>query len=115
MVRFDEARQLMDEMMKVTIFQPSEKRRMLEDERRTFLDPNLIMDARHKIFRENLCKSPAKSSVLAEARKYAPITPIILHTISLFIYKKIITNEKFIIFLVFVAWFIFLSILYLSL
>lgn len=70
MVQFDEARQLMDEMMKVTIFQPSEKRRMLEDERSTFLDPNLIMDTRHRIFRENLYKSSAKSSVLAEARRY---------------------------------------------
>ncbi|XP_011866590.1 PREDICTED: trichohyalin [Vollenhovia emeryi] len=66
MVLFDEARKLMDEMMKVTIFQPSEKRRMLEDERRTFLDPNLVMDARHRIFREDPAGSPAKPSVLAE-------------------------------------------------
>lgn len=70
MVLFDEARKLMDEMMKVTIFQPSEKRRMLEDEKKTFLDPNLVMDARHRIFREDLASFPAKSSVLAEARRY---------------------------------------------
>ncbi|KYQ54786.1 hypothetical protein ALC60_06388 [Trachymyrmex zeteki] len=70
MVLFDdEVRKLMDEMMKVTIFEPSEKRRMLEDERKTFLDPNLVMDARHRIFREDLASSPAKSSVLAEARR----------------------------------------------
>ncbi|KAG5318037.1 CC191 protein, partial [Pseudoatta argentina] len=65
----DEVRKLMDKMMKVTIFEPSEKRRMLEDERKTFLDPNVIMDARHRIFREDLASSPAKSSVLAEARR----------------------------------------------
>ncbi|KAG5308863.1 CC191 protein, partial [Acromyrmex insinuator] len=65
----DEVRKLMDKMMKVTIFEPSEKRRMLEDERKTFLDPNMVMDARHKIFREDLASSPAKSSVLAEARR----------------------------------------------
>lgn len=59
----------MDEMMKVTIFQPSEKRRMLEDDRSTFLDPNIIMDARHRIFREDLCISSDKAAVLAEARR----------------------------------------------
>ncbi|XP_024871056.1 trichohyalin [Temnothorax curvispinosus] len=70
MVLFDEARKLMNDMMKITIFQPSEKRRMLEDERKTFLDPNLVMDARHRIFREDLASSPAiKSSVLTEARR----------------------------------------------
>jgi len=72
MVLFDEARKLMDEMMKVTIFQPSEKRRMLEDERKTFLDPNLVMDARHRVFREDLVNSQAKFSILAEARRYIP-------------------------------------------
>lgn len=61
----------MDEMMKVTILQPSEKRRMLEDDRKTFLDPNIIMDARHRIFHEELAKSSSKSAVLAEARRYA--------------------------------------------
>lgn len=77
MVQFDEARQLMDEMMKVTIFQPSEKRRMLEDDRKPFLDPNIIMDARHRIFREDLCKSSSKSAVLAEARRYVYPTNLI--------------------------------------
>ncbi|XP_019698421.1 trichohyalin [Harpegnathos saltator] len=70
MVQFDdEARQLMNEMMKVTILQPSEKRRMLEDDKKTFLDPNIIMDARHRIFREDLHESLNKSAILAEARK----------------------------------------------
>jgi len=69
MVIFDDTKKLMEEMMKVTIFPPSEKRRMLEDERKSFLDPNLIMDARHKIFRENV--NSTKSFVLAEARRYA--------------------------------------------
>ncbi|XP_032666124.1 coiled-coil domain-containing protein 191-like [Odontomachus brunneus] len=69
MVQFNEARQIMGEMMKVTILQPSEKRRMLEDDRKPFLDPNIIMDARHRIFREDLCKSSSKSAVLAEARR----------------------------------------------
>lgn len=70
MVQFDEANKIMDEMMKVTIFKPSEKRRMLEDERKAFPDPNLIMDARHRIFRENFTSFQTKSSILAEARKY---------------------------------------------
>lgn len=70
MVLFDEARMLMNEMMKVTIFQPSEKRRMLKDESKSFLDPNLVMDARHRIFREDVANSSAKSSALAEAERY---------------------------------------------
>lgn len=70
MVLFDEARKLMNEMMKVTIFQPSEKHRMLKDESKTFLDPNLVMDARHRIFHEDLAISSAKSSALAEAERY---------------------------------------------
>ncbi|XP_026824401.1 trichohyalin [Ooceraea biroi] len=68
MVQFDEARKLMDEMMKVAIFQPFETRRMLEDERRNFVDPNLVMDARHRIFRENLYSSPARP-VLTDTKK----------------------------------------------
>lgn len=71
MVQFDEARKLMDEMMKVTIFQPADKRRMSGDERKALLDPNLIMDARHKIYRENpRASSSVKASVLTEAQKY---------------------------------------------
>lgn len=62
----------MNEMMKVTIFQPSEKFRMLKDEKKIFLNPNLVMDARHRIFREDLASSSAKSSALAEARRYIP-------------------------------------------
>lgn len=70
MVQFDEVNKIMGEMMKVTIFKPSEKRRMLEDEKKIFPDPNLIMDARHRIFRENFSSFQTKSSILAEARKY---------------------------------------------
>ncbi|KAL6438328.1 hypothetical protein ACFW04_004471 [Cataglyphis niger] len=69
MVQFDEVNKIMDEMMKVTIFKSSEKRRMLEDDRKAFPDPNLIMDARHRIFRENFTSFQTKSSILAEARK----------------------------------------------
>ncbi|XP_070150647.1 coiled-coil domain-containing protein 191 [Polyergus mexicanus] len=69
MVQFDEVNKIMDEMMKVTIFKSSEKRRMLEDEKKAFPDPNLIMDARHRIFRENFSSFQTKSSILAEARK----------------------------------------------
>lgn len=58
----------MDEMMKVTILQPFEKRRMLDGN--TFLDPNLVMDARHRIFREDVRESSSKAAVLAEARRY---------------------------------------------
>jgi len=60
----------MDEMMKVPIFQPSEKRKMLEDEKRSFLDPNLVMDARHRIFRENLYSLPARKLMLTDTKKY---------------------------------------------
>ncbi|XP_033336912.2 uncharacterized protein LOC117226558 [Megalopta genalis] len=60
---------LMDRMMNVDIFQPSEKHRMTQDERKTFLDPNLIMDARHRILREDLSASPTKCSVFAEAKR----------------------------------------------
>jgi len=70
MMQFDEARKLMDEMMKVPIFQPSEKRRMLEDEKKSFLDPNLVMDARHRIFRENLYSFPVRKSMLTDTKKY---------------------------------------------
>ncbi|KAM0735710.1 Coiled-coil domain-containing protein 191 [Formica fusca] len=69
MVQFDEVNKIMDEMMKVTIFKSSEKRRMVEDEKKAFPDPNLIMDARHRIFRENFTSFQTKSSILAEARK----------------------------------------------
>ncbi|XP_014468037.1 PREDICTED: calponin homology domain-containing protein DDB_G0272472 [Dinoponera quadriceps] len=88
MVQFDEARQLMDEMMKATIFHPSEKRRMLEDDRKTFLDPNLIMDARHRIFREELCKSSSKAAILAEARKYKILT------LQSFSHCRLLTQEE---------------------
>lgn len=73
-MHMDKVIDLMDQMMKVDIFRPSEKLRMLKDEERTFLDPNLIMDARHRILKEDLSVSPTKSSVLAEARRYDQFT-----------------------------------------
>nr|XP_031829367.1 coiled-coil domain-containing protein 191 [Nomia melanderi] len=60
---------LLDRMMKTDIFHPSEKLRMIRDEEKSFLDPNLIMDARHRILREDLSVSPTKCSVLAEAKR----------------------------------------------
>lgn len=70
MVHMNEVTNLMDRMMKVNIFHPSEKLRMLKDEEKTFLDPNLIMNARHRILREDLSASSVNDSVLAETRKY---------------------------------------------
>lgn len=70
MVRINEVTNLMDRMMNVNIFYPSEKLRMLKDEEKTFLDPNLIMDARHQIFKENLSASSTNDSALIEAKKY---------------------------------------------
>ncbi|KAG7213417.1 hypothetical protein KM043_002702 [Ampulex compressa] len=69
MVRFDEVTEFMNQMMKVQVLPSSGKRKILEDDSKTLLDPNLIMDTRHRIFRENLSDSPAKCSVLAEARR----------------------------------------------
>ncbi|XP_060821733.1 trichohyalin-like [Bombus pascuorum] len=69
MVHMNEVTNLMDRMMKVSIFHPSEKLRMLKDEEKTFLDPNLIMNARHRILREDLSASSVNDSVLAETRK----------------------------------------------
>ncbi|XP_078037143.1 uncharacterized protein LOC144470149 isoform X2 [Augochlora pura] len=69
MSRANQVTDLMDRMINVDIFQPSEKHRMTQDERKTFLDPNLIMDARHRILREDLSASPTKCSVFAEAKR----------------------------------------------
>ncbi|CAK9830366.1 Coiled-coil domain-containing protein 191 [Anthophora retusa] len=69
MVYMNEVTNLMDQMMKVDIFHPSEKLRMLKDEDKTFLDPNVIMDTRHRILRENTSALPANDSVFAEAKK----------------------------------------------
>lgn len=70
MIRANELTDLLDRMMKTDIFHPSEKLQMIRDEEKTFLDPNLIMDARHRILREDLSVSPTKCSVLAEAKRY---------------------------------------------
>ncbi|CAK9821077.1 Coiled-coil domain-containing protein 191 [Anthophora plagiata] len=69
MVYMNEVTNLMDQMMKVDIFHPSEKLRMLRDEDKTFLDPNVIMDTRHRILRENTSALPANDSVFTEAKK----------------------------------------------
>lgn len=60
---------LMDQLMKVEIFHPLEKLRLLKDDKRTFLDPNVIMDERHRTLRENFYVPPAERSVLAEAKR----------------------------------------------
>ncbi|XP_015591593.1 trichohyalin [Cephus cinctus] len=70
-VRFNDAREVMEQMLRVPIFRISEKRIMLMDGIEDFTgpDPNLIMDARHKIFKEPLPMSPSRSSILAEAKR----------------------------------------------
>lgn len=65
----NEVTNLMDRLMKVNIFHPSEKLRMLKDEEKTFLDPNIIMNERHRISQEK-SNSPFNGSVLKEAKKY---------------------------------------------
>lgn len=65
----NEVTNLMDRLMKVNIFHPSEKFRMLKDEEKTFLDPNIIMNERHRILQEK-SNSPFNDSVLKEAKKY---------------------------------------------
>ncbi|XP_054002554.1 golgin subfamily A member 6-like protein 26 [Hylaeus anthracinus] len=67
MVYANEVTDIVDRMMKVNIFPSSEKLAMLRD--KEILDPNLIMDARHRILREDLSISPTKHSVLAETRR----------------------------------------------
>lgn len=64
----NEVTNLMDRLMKVNIFHPSEKLRMLKDEEKTFLDPNIIMNERHRISQEK-SNSPFNGSVLKEAKK----------------------------------------------
>nr|XP_034187406.1 calponin homology domain-containing protein DDB_G0272472 isoform X1 [Osmia lignaria] len=70
MVHLSEATaDLMDQLMKVDIFHPLEKLQLLKDDKRTFLDPNVIMDERHRTLRENFYVPPAERSILAEAKK----------------------------------------------
>ncbi|XP_043505943.1 golgin subfamily A member 6-like protein 22 [Polistes fuscatus] len=70
MVHLEELDDLVNQMMKVPIFSHSEKQRLLEDDNNTgFLDPNLIMDTRHKITRETLNNPDANCSALAEAKR----------------------------------------------
>ncbi|XP_012341545.1 calponin homology domain-containing protein DDB_G0272472 [Apis florea] len=68
MIQMNEVTNLMDRLMKVNIFHPSEKLRMLKDEEKTFLDPNIIMNERHRILQEK-SNSPFNGSVLKEAKK----------------------------------------------
>lgn len=69
MIEMNEVTNLMDRLMKVNIFHPSEKLQMLKDEEKTFLDPNIIMNERHRILQEK-SNSLFNGSVLKEAKKY---------------------------------------------
>ncbi|XP_043265345.1 trichohyalin isoform X2 [Colletes gigas] len=70
MIHANDVTDLVDQITKVNIFSSSEKLRMSRDkEKTTFLDPNLIMDARHRIPREDLSVSSMKYSALAEAKR----------------------------------------------
>ncbi|XP_076629362.1 uncharacterized protein LOC143345794 [Colletes latitarsis] len=69
MIHANDVTDLVDQITKVNIFSSSEKIGMSRDKEKTSLDPNLIMDARHRIPREDLSVSSMKYSVLAEARR----------------------------------------------
>lgn len=69
MVHLDEVDNLMNQMMKVSIFSHSEKHRLLKDDNKGFLDPNLIMDTRHKVIRDTMFNSDANCSALIEAKR----------------------------------------------
>lgn len=69
MVQIDQVTNLMDQMMNMDILHPSEKLQMLEDAEMKFLDPNIIMDTRHRIFRENLTATPTNGPVRMGTKK----------------------------------------------
>ncbi|KAL2741396.1 golgin subfamily A member 6-like protein 1 [Vespula maculifrons] len=69
MVHLDEVDNLMNQMMKVPIFSHSEKHRLLKDDNKGLLDPNLIMDTRHKVIRDTLFNPDANCSALIEAKR----------------------------------------------
>ncbi|XP_012252612.2 calponin homology domain-containing protein DDB_G0272472 [Athalia rosae] len=67
-VHFEEVKDVMEQMMRAPIFETTEKR-MLASISTKMLDPNLLMDARHKIFHEPLPLSPSKHDILQEAKR----------------------------------------------
>ncbi|XP_076389644.1 uncharacterized protein LOC100874723 [Megachile rotundata] len=70
MVHLNEATEdLMGQLMKVNIFHRLEKLEMAKDDEKTFLDPNVVMDERHRTLRENFLLTSAERSALAEAKR----------------------------------------------
>ncbi|XP_043270515.1 coiled-coil domain-containing protein 191 [Venturia canescens] len=80
-VRFEDVESLMEQMMRVAIFRPAEKRDMLRISNNSN-DPNVIMDLRHKTIGESLPVSMSKSAVLAE------VTRIIMDEETQALYRK---------------------------
>lgn len=68
-VRFEDVESMMEQMMRVAIFRPAEKREMLRISNNSN-DPNVIMDLRHKTIGDSLPVSMSKSTVLAEVTRY---------------------------------------------
>lgn len=68
-VHFEDVKEAMDQMLMTPIFETPEKR-MLANISKKILDPNLVMDVRHKIFHEPLPLSPSKDLILEEAKRY---------------------------------------------
>ncbi|XP_046739132.1 trichohyalin [Diprion similis] len=67
-VHFEEVNDVMEQMLRAPIFETTEKR-MLATLSKKMLDPNLVMDVRHKIFHEPLSLSPSKDVILQEAKR----------------------------------------------
>ncbi|XP_046591336.1 caldesmon isoform X2 [Neodiprion lecontei] len=67
-VHFEEVKDVMEQMLRTPIFETPEKR-MLATLSKKMLDPNLVMDVRHKIFHEPLSLSPSKDVILQEAKR----------------------------------------------
>ncbi|XP_046418993.1 calponin homology domain-containing protein DDB_G0272472 [Neodiprion fabricii] len=67
-VHFEEVKDVMEQMLRAPIFETPEKR-MLATLSKKMLDPNLVMDVRHKIFHEPLSLSPSKDVILQEAKR----------------------------------------------
>ncbi|XP_012285671.1 caldesmon isoform X2 [Orussus abietinus] len=68
-VQPNEIKDMLQQLADVPIFGVSEKITMLQDKGTAELDPNIIMNARHKIFQEPLQFSPAQDAILAEAKR----------------------------------------------
>lgn len=69
MAHFDKVKEVIDLMMVMPIFGSTEKRKILGENNKTILNPNLIMDIRHEIFREPLSLSLKTKSVKDEAKR----------------------------------------------